>query len=181
MILIPMANRVLALVRKMFNFAIERDWLDRVTHAFLIRDPREMLTSLVQHLPRPTLRDTGLPQQLEIFELVRGRTGRIPPVIDARDALEDPEGLLRSLCARVEVNFDPSMLSWPPGPRATDGVWARHWYSAVNRSTGFDPYRPKREPLPADLEPLHAETRRYYELLYPFRLRPDDRQRDGSP
>ena len=37
------------------------------------------------------LLDTGLPQQLEIFERVLARTGRAPPVIDAADLLERPE------------------------------------------------------------------------------------------
>jgi hypothetical protein len=35
------------------------------------------------------------------------------------------------------------MLSWPSGPRPTDGIWASHWYDAVNRSTGFAPPRPQ--------------------------------------
>ena len=37
------------------------------------------------------------------------------------------------------------MLHWPPGRRASDGVWAPHWYQAVEASTGFGPP----EPLPA--------------------------------
>src|SRR5947209_4606497 len=64
---------------------IERDWFGAVTHAFLIRNPREMLASLARILPEPTAEATGLPQQVEIFEWVRTRTGRTPPVVDARD------------------------------------------------------------------------------------------------
>ncbi len=44
-------------------------WLGRVTNAFLIRAPREMIASLAKVLPHPTVADTGLPQQLEIFEV----------------------------------------------------------------------------------------------------------------
>ena len=29
------------------------------------------------------------------------------------------------------------MLAWPAGGRPEDGVWAKHWYGAVHRSTGF--------------------------------------------
>src|SRR3954454_15226397 len=68
---------------------VGRDWLGQVTHAFLIRDPREMLTSLLRILPNPTLPDTGLPQQQEIFAWVRAHTGRVPPVVDAREILEN--------------------------------------------------------------------------------------------
>ena len=44
------------------------------------------------------------------------------------------------------------MLSWPPGPRDTDGVWAQHWYAGVEASTGFAPYSPgSDDPLPDHL------------------------------
>ena len=39
------------------------DWLGR-DKLFLIREPREMLTSLMKKLPNPTLTDIALPQQL---------------------------------------------------------------------------------------------------------------------
>src|SRR5262249_37634062 len=122
---------------------VGRDWLGEVTNAFLIRDPREMLPSLVKILPAPTLADTGLPQQREIFEWVRSRTGQVPPVVDAREILENPRQMLALLCARLGVAFDEAMLTWPPGRRETDGIWAKYWYDAVDRSTTFEPYRPK--------------------------------------
>src|SRR5262245_40777183 len=50
---------------------IDRTWLGLVSNAFLIRAPREMLASLAKVLPHPTVADTGLPQQVEIFEWVR--------------------------------------------------------------------------------------------------------------
>ncbi len=150
---------------------MEQDWLDELCNCLLIRDPAEMLTSLVRHLPDPTLRDTGLEQQVEIFDRIRTRSGRVPPVIDARDVLEDPERILRLLCGRVEVPFDSAMLSWPPGPRETDGVWARHWYAEVWRSSGFRPYRPKNVTLAAGLRDLHAECSPLYERLAGHRLR----------
>ena len=45
------------------------------------------------------------------------------------------------------IEFTDAMLSWPPGPRDTDGVWAKHWYAAVLKTTTFQPYRPKDEPV----------------------------------
>jgi hypothetical protein len=149
---------------------IDRGWMERLTHAFLIRDPREMLTSLVRHMARPRLSDTGLPQQVEIFEWVRERTGRIPPVLDAEDVLNRPEIALRSLCAAVGVEFSSCMLRWPPGPRPTDGVWARHWYKSVETSTGFRPYRPKPDPVPEGMEEIHSECQALYRVLHVHRL-----------
>jgi hypothetical protein len=149
---------------------IDRGWLDQVTNCFLIRDPGEMLTSLMQHLPRPRLADTGLPQQVEIFDRVRECTGSIPPVIDARDVLLDPEGVLRRLCAALGIEFTPRMLSWPAGPRETDGVWAKHWYGAVLGSTGFRPYKPKPDRVPEELRELHEECLGFYRLLSRHRI-----------
>jgi hypothetical protein len=149
---------------------IGRDWLEPLCHCFLIREPLEMLTSLVKHLPEPTLADTGLPQQVEIFEWARDRTGVVPPVIDAEDVLNAPEHLLRLLCESVGVEFEPCMLSWPEGPRPTDGIWAKHWYAAVERTTRFNPYVPKGEPLPERLHGLHERCVGYYRTLHRHRL-----------
>jgi hypothetical protein len=151
---------------------IERAWLDGLTHAFLIRDPREMLPSLDEKLPQLTLEDTGYPQQLELFERVLERTGGPPPVVDSADLLRDPEGVLRALCTAVGLDFRSRMLSWPPGPRPTDGIWARHWYGSVEESTGFGPYRPKAAPLSERLLELEARCREPYSVLHARRLLP---------
>lgn len=151
---------------------VGRDWLDAVTNAFLIRDPREMLASLAKTLTSVTLADTGLPQQCELFDRVAARTGRTPPVVDARDVLSEPEPMLRRLCDALGVPFRPAMLAWPLGPRPTDGVWAKYWYAAVEASTGFAPYRPPTQPLPEALGDLYEACRPYYDHLHAHRLRP---------
>ena len=149
---------------------IGRDWLDRLTNCFLIRDPREVLASYVMTRAQPTIEDLGLPQQVEIFEHVRAQTGRVPPVLDARDALEDPRRALGLLCAAVGIPFSERMLAWPAGPRPSDGIWGKHWYASVWRSSGFRPYRPPAAPLPAALQPLADACTPYYRLLHAHRL-----------
>ncbi len=47
-----------------------REWVLELDNCFLLREPREMLTSLIKILPEPGVADTGLPQQLEIFRMV---------------------------------------------------------------------------------------------------------------
>jgi Sulfotransferase domain len=149
---------------------IDRGWLKEVTNVFLIRRPREVVTSLVRLMPQPRLQDTGLPQQLEIFNLVRETTGKVSPVIDTRDVLRDPPRLLRLLCEAVNVPFTEAMLSWPAGPRDTDGVWAKYWYSAVLKSTTFESYRPKQDTVPEHLNPILARAEELYMQLYQHRL-----------
>jgi hypothetical protein len=148
------------------------DWALALRNAFLIRDPAEMLPSLAEVLPNPTLRDTGLEQQWMLFQRVQDAADKVPPVIDAKDVLLDPEGMLRALCIALNVPFRAAMLSWEPGPRATDGLWAKHWYDAVEQSTGFKRYEPKSEPVPDRLQALHATCRDYYENLSAHRLQP---------
>ena len=147
------------------------DWVLSLTNAFLIRHPAEMLPSLHAKMGRPSLSDTGLPPQVEIFRLVRDRTGTTPPVLDAEDVLRDPRASLSSFCEAVGVPFSERMLAWPPGRRPTDGVWAKHWYEAVERSTGFEPYRPRDREVSPELEPLLAKCMPYYEELRQHRSR----------
>lgn len=149
---------------------VGRDWLGRVTNAFLIRHPREVLISYAKVVAEPTFDDTGFPQQLDIFAWVNER-GATPPVIDAHDVLADPRRTLGLLCDALGVPFDDAMLHWPAGPRATDGVWAKYWYAEVERSTGFKTVEPRDEPLPERFRELFERCMDCYEQLYRHRLR----------
>jgi len=151
---------------------MDRDWFPLLSHGFLIRDPAEMLLSLDVKLESFQVAETGLPQQVEIFDYVRRTTGLTPPVVDSRDVLEAPRAILEQLCAAFAVPFLEEMLSWPPGPRETDGVWAKFWYDNVENSTGFRPYRPRQRTLPEHLRPIYEECMGYYEQLSAHRLRP---------
>jgi Sulfotransferase domain len=137
-------------------------------HAFLIRDPRSLLASYARVRSAPTLADLGLRQQARLFAEFGG------PVIDSSDLLAAPEASLRALCLALGVPFSASMLSWPPGPRSSDGVWAPHWYGSVWRSTGFVPVTPGPPPPPDPaLEPLLEECLPYYEKLRENKIKID--------
>lgn len=150
---------------------VDREWLGAVTNCFLIRDPREVITSYIKKREEPALQDLGFVQQADIFNFVRTRTSSIPPIIDAKDVLDNPERMLRLLCEAVGVEFSKSMLSWPPGLRETDGIWARHWYGEVARTTSFQPYRPRSARVPAHLQEIYDRCRQCYERLHEYRLR----------
>ncbi len=148
--------------------SLGRDWLDGLRHVLLIRHPVEVLASYTRVRGEVTLADIGLPQQLDLLD-------RAEAVVDAADFLADPEAHLRALCDLVGLAFSDRMLSWPAGPRASDGVWAPHWYGAVEASTGFAPPRPvDRSALAASLDPslapLVAEATALYERLAARRL-----------
>ncbi len=107
-------------------------------HAFLIRQPAQMIASYLAKRESVGLADLGLVQQAAFFEQECQRLGHPPPVIDAADVLADPEATLSRLCAALAIEWDPAMLVWSSGRRATDGVWAAHWYARVEASTRFE-------------------------------------------
>jgi hypothetical protein len=143
---------------------VDRGALAGLSHAFLIREPRQLLASYARVRSEPALADLGLAQQAEIFRSFGG------PVIDSGDILRRPRVALEALCDALGVGFDPAMLSWPPGPRATDGVWARYWYGGVQGSTGFGAYRESGAELPPRLAGLAVACQPFYEELAAYRL-----------
>lgn len=159
-------DRPVIFFKQMAHHLAGLDWsfLDHGVHVLLVREPQEVLTSLVNQLPRPQLRDTGLDLQVQLLDHLLER-GQEPPVLDSRLLLLDPPGVLAQLCRRLGIDFQPAMLSWPAQPRPEDGVWARHWYHSLHRSTGFQPYRAKTEPLPNGLEELLETCRPLYRRL----------------
>jgi hypothetical protein len=79
--------------------------------------------------------------------------------------------MLAAFCAKLGIPFSERMLHWPAGPRASDGVWAPHWYAAVERSTGFEPHQVKHPTLDAFQAKLAERCRPHYEALARHRLR----------
>lgn len=155
---------------------LDRSFLAETTNLFLIRDPREMLPSLAQQVEQPQLGDTGLAVQSKLIGQLH-RLGEDPPVLDAKELLLDPEGVLRALCQRLEIDFQPNMLNWSKGGRPEDGVWAPHWYHNVHRSQGFKPYTPKEGAFPRELIPVLEDCRPHYKYLRQWIIRP---QRQNS-
>jgi hypothetical protein len=150
---------------------LDLEWVHGLTNCFLIRDPAEVIASLVEFLPSPTVEETGVPHQARLFDEVCQRTGQLPAVIDAREVLADPCGMMQSLCERVNVPFLDDMLSWPTGPRDTDGAWAPYWYSKVYQTTGFGKQRMSSAVVPDHLQGVLEAVRPQYERLHAQRLR----------
>ncbi len=140
--------------------------LSGLRHAYLLRDPAHVVASYARVRGEPTLADLGYAQQVQIFRRYGG------PVLDSAYLLRDPAGVLTALCAALGIGYDPAMLSWPAGPRDTDGVWAPHWYSTVESSTGFAAYDPAPARVPERLRPLVEAAQPYHDELAAHRLRP---------
>jgi hypothetical protein len=100
--------------------------------------------------------------------------GQEPPILDAKQVLLNPHRVLSTLCERLGIPFEESMLSWQAGSRPEDGIWAKYWYQSVHKSTGFQPYTEKNAPMPAKLQPLLAECLPHYQLLVTHAIRAED-------
>lgn len=143
-------------------------WVHRLHNVFLVRDPALVVASYVKSRAACAPADIGLLQQAELFDAVAQRLGHAPLVIDGERFLQDPAGHLRRICAEAGVPYTERMLHWPPGPRASDGVWAPHWYHAVWASTGFEPWRPREAVLDAAGRRVAEACRPAYERLLSF-------------
>lgn len=149
--------------------SLDRAWLDDLRNLLLIRDPVAVLASYTKVRAQVTLADIGLPQQLELAD-------RAELIVDADDFLADPAGYSRALCDHLGLAFTEAMLSWPAGPRDSDGCWAPHWYGSVWASTSFHAPRPPidREAAVATMAPEAAalvdEAAAIYDRLHADRL-----------
>ena len=150
---------------------IAHDDLPGLRHAFLIRDPARVVASYANKRVAVRPEHLGVERQVEYFEREADRLGHAPPVIDSADVLGDPPAMLKRLCEALGIEWDEAMLSWEPGIRETDGIWAPHWYDAVAASTGFS--SPDEHPLELDDDSRRvAEAcRPSYERLAKHRLR----------
>ena len=148
---------------------VDRAVLGRCRNLLLIRDPERVITSFAKNVPAVNVAATGLPIQVELLESILADGGD-PIVIDSTALLAAPEAVLRTLCGRLGLAFDPGMLSWPAGPKPEDGVWAEHWYASTHRATGCESGHPSTEPAPELLRGVVAEARPLYERLSEFAL-----------
>jgi hypothetical protein len=148
-------------------------WLNQLSHCFLIRHPAFVAASYAKKRQSVTAVDLGFRRQADLFDRVADAEAAAPPVLDAADVLADPAGVLSALCRRLAIPFDAAMLHWPPGARASDGVWGKHWYGAVEKSTEFA------APPSAEVEPVGEwqtvvdACMPHYERLCGYRLAAD--------
>lgn len=148
----------------------DQRFLSKLENIFLIRNPKEMLPTLAKQLPNPTLLDTAYERQFQLFSALRS-SGNDPLVIDSKELLLNPAKVLAQVCERLDLLFEPVMLSWPAGGRPEDGPWAAYWYHNLHTSTEFQPYQSKTDSFPLFLNALLDECEPYYNHLYEYALK----------
>ena len=144
---------------------IDLSWTGNLKNCFLIRDPKPVVKSYSLKMDSITQDDIGIIRQFELYEEISAITGQDIPVIDARQLLADPRSGLRRLCDQCAIPYSGKMLNWPEGRRESDGVWADHWYGAVEKSTGFQSATDAPITLTAGQQKIADEANEYYQML----------------
>lgn len=145
-------------------------WTKYCKHFFLIRRPDAVIASYAKGRPEFDIDDIGFFPLIELYDWL-SQQGHTIPIIDCDDILADPRSILGTLCTELDIPFDEGMLSWPAGPRATDGAWSPWWYKSVEASTGFAPPKTETPVVPQKFHDILELCRPAYEKLYAQRLR----------
>lgn len=105
-------------------------------HVLLVRDPKSVVASYRKQIEFPTIEDLGIEWQRYWLDHCK-KEGWPVVVLDSDRLAADPESGLKVLCHACGWEWNSAMLSWSPGPRKEDGVWAKYWYQGVHASTGW--------------------------------------------
>jgi hypothetical protein len=150
----------------------EPNYLLHWDNVILIRHPAKLIASFSKVIPNPTLMDIGIKKASELVAFLLEH-GKPPIVIDSDELMVDPAAYIRKLCGTLHISFTEAMLRWKAGGIPEDGIWARHWYANVHRTTGFEVQQRKQAKVPPQLGPLLAEAMPYYEKLQQLILKND--------
>ena len=143
---------------------IDLSFLDNCSNILLIREPSLVIRSHAKNVPDLKVSDIGLDIQNFLLNKIL-ESGETPVVVDSANLLMQPEAILKELCQHLEIAFDDSMLSWEPGAKPEDGVWAKHWYENTHESSGFSNKEPNRDSLPEKFLPVLEEATVLYDNL----------------
>ncbi len=138
-------------------------------HAFLIREPELVVASYLAKNEVRAAHLLGFAQMVDYHKRISDRLGKAAPVVDSNAILAGPEGVLAKLCSALGIDWDPAMLRWTPGRHPADGVWGRHWYHAVEKSSGFGSPTPPAT-LNAEAQKIADQCQADYAYLQQFAL-----------
>ena len=140
-------------------------WTKNISHCFLIREPAYVINSYTNSRGECNSDDIGIVRQYQLYQAISRISGQNIPVIDSLSVLRNPNKVLSALCERLGVSFSTNMLTWPPGRRDSDGVWAEHWYQSVEKSTHFSLPLSQSVTLSAEQQRLADQLQPYYQAL----------------
>jgi len=152
------------------DFDQENDWILGLNNFFLIRKPELVIPSFLIKFPDGDFEDLGFKQQIDIFNYIKHQTNKTPVVVDATDIRNNPTKLLPRLCKKLSIEWEDTMLSWKPGLKKYDGVWAKHWYHSVEKSDSFKPEETSKASLSYKAKQLVEQASIYYQQISKYKI-----------
>lgn len=110
----------------------------RVTHSFLVRDPRASILSYAKLDPAMLLDEIGLEAQWRHAEAVTARTGTAPAVVRSEAVQADPAGQMARYWRAVGLASRPEALHWND-PAPADWQQVQGWHGEVMSSSTIRP------------------------------------------
>lgn len=142
-------------------------WINNFKNCFLIRHPRQVISSYIIKNNLKSIYELGYLQQWKLIQYLSENQKNIF-VIDSSQILNDPELSLSKWCKWLNIGFDLKMLSWEKGYHPNDGIWARHWYNSVissNRFINEELSSDKKINLNRKHAKIYEEAIEYYNLM----------------
>ena len=139
-------------------------------HAFLIRDPCQVIASYAAKHVEVSLDDLGFERQWDYIQYCCDKSGKTPAIFDASDVLANPEAMLKIMCSALSIEWDDRMLFWETGLRTDDGIWAEHWYNQVRQSSGFGRPQKKKMKLSTHQHKIADECQPFYAKMEKLKL-----------
>lgn len=164
-------DRPLLFMKHMANHLEGLDWafICRFQNVILTRHPADVIASYSRHIQQPTILDLAYEHQIRIVTYLK-EAGLDCAILDSATVCNEPERTLKALCNWLRIPFQKAMLSWKPGARPEDGVWAKYWYQRVHQSSGFTPYLSKNPEVPQHMQSLVKASLPLYEELVKHKL-----------
>ena len=145
------------------------DWIKNFENCILIRHPKDVINSYVKKHTLNHVNELGYPQQYKIMKYLDSIDKKFI-VIDSNILLDNPKKILSQWCSSIDLDFDTSMLTWEKGKHPQDGIWWKHWYDNVIKTTGFQQYSQKNTSIEKRYSSIYDEAIYYYKKLYRFVL-----------
>ena len=119
-------------------------FFSRVTHSFLVRDPRASILSYAKLDPDMLLDEIGLEAQWRHAEAVIARTGRPPAVVRSEAVQADPAGQMSRYWQALGLAARPEALHWND-PAPADWQQVQGWHGEVMSSSTIRPITPEQQ------------------------------------
>ena len=115
----------------------DRDFAERLTHTFLIRDPIKAILSYYKLDPGLTLEEIGLEAIWTHIQGIRDMTGAVPPVLHAEAMQADTGGIMSAYWQRIGLPPARHALTWQTKDTPEDWHEVAGWHEDVSSKGGI--------------------------------------------